>query len=125
VQQLPDAGLAWEHEQGQLVELEVLLVMVSVSRTATTDRPKALQSRIWKFERLFKAVCSRSGLTSWTPAATVSGHSTVGLTYDRFTLESRYLAIIELGPAANDRMGSRRPGTSDPDPTSTAPDSPS
>ena len=38
----------------------------------------------------------------------------VGLTYDRFTLKSGYLAIIELGPSANDRMGSRRPGTSDP-----------
>lgn len=35
---------AWEHEQGQHVGPEVCFVLVRVSRTVTTDRPKALLS---------------------------------------------------------------------------------
>jgi hypothetical protein len=64
--------------------------------------------------RLLQAEWSHSGRTSWTTAATVNGHSTVGLRYDRFTLKTGYSAINVRGPAANDRMGSRRTGTSDP-----------
>jgi len=44
--------------------------------------------------------------------AAVNGHSTVDVTYDRFTLETGYSPINARVPAANDRMGSRRPGTS-------------
>ena len=34
-------------------------------------------------------------MTSWTTAATVNGHSTVGLAYDRFTLTNGYSDIID------------------------------
>jgi site-specific recombinase XerC len=45
-------------------------------------------------------------LTPCTTAAAFNGHSTVDLSYDRFTLETGYSYSTDCGPAANDRMGS-------------------
>jgi len=57
---------------------------------------------------------SHSGLRAWTTAAAVNGHSTGCPVYDRFTLKTEFSAIFDHGPAATDRMGSRRPALRDP-----------
>jgi hypothetical protein len=76
--------------------------------------PASSRSRAYRGQCPVKAEWSHSGLTSRATAATVNAHSTIGLAYDRITLQTGYSAILDLGPEADDRMGSRRPGTFDP-----------
>ncbi len=52
-------------------------------------------------------------MSSSTAEAAVNGHSTVGPAYDRLTFETGYSVVIDSAQVANDRMGSRRAGTSD------------
>jgi hypothetical protein len=58
-----------------------------------------------------KADLSHSGFGPWTTAAAINGHSAVGLADDRFTLQTGYSDMTDLGPTANDRKGSWRPHT--------------
>ena len=73
-------------------------------RPSLNNCPKFKQSRYL----LEAADCSHSGSTFRTKASTVNGHSTFGLTFDRFKLlQTGYSANPYLVPAANNWMGSR------------------
>jgi hypothetical protein len=87
----------------------------SGSQSETVLPPSAMNARSGgRPELLDQTELSRSQPTVPMAAVAVTGHSTIDLSYDCFTFETGYSAIVDGRRALNDRLRSGPTGTHDP-----------